>query len=134
VDHAVDINRDFSSFSTRCRIKLYMGSGKNHHLYRRVFIAALIGLSGCCREAEIPSALKGLYSSDPREKNRSLQVLAQCPQQSEPSVQRIAALMYDGNVGVASSAAYALRKIDSKEAREALQVAVTNRERRVKTH
>jgi hypothetical protein len=31
--------------------------------------------------------------------------------------------MYDPNVGVASSAAYALRKIDSKEARDALQVA-----------
>jgi hypothetical protein len=128
----VDVNRHFSSFSTSSRLMLYMSSGRNHRLYRRVFIAALIGLSGCCREAEIPSALKGLYSSDPREKNRSLQVLAQCPQQSEPSVPRIAALMYDGNVGVSSSAAYALRKIDSKEAREALQVAVTTRERRLK--
>jgi hypothetical protein len=42
--------------------------------------------------------------------------------------------MYDGNVGVASSAAYALRKIDSKEAREALQVAVVAREKRIKKH
>ena len=85
--------------------------------------ATLSGLVGCCHEAEVPLALRGLYSVDPREKNRSLQTLAQCPQQSKPSVQRIASLMYDPNVGVASSAAYALRKIDSKEAREALQVA-----------
>jgi hypothetical protein len=42
--------------------------------------------------------------------------------------------MYDGNVGVASLAAYALRKIDSKEAREALQVAVAAREKRIKKH
>jgi HEAT repeat protein len=38
-------------------------------------------------------------------------------------VQRIAALMYDPNVGVASSAAYALRKMNSREAREALEAA-----------
>jgi F0F1-type ATP synthase epsilon subunit len=31
--------------------------------------------------------------------------------------------MYDKNVGVASAAAYALRKIDSKEARQALKTA-----------
>jgi HEAT repeat protein len=81
--------------------------------------------SACCHESEIPMALKGLYSSDPRDKNRALQVLARCPQQSESSVQRIAALMYDENVGVASSAAYALRKIDSKQAREALEQAIS---------
>jgi hypothetical protein len=87
----------------------------------------LVVLPGCCHEADVPLALRGLYSSDPREKNRSLQTLAQCPQQSKPSVQRIAALMYDPNVGVASSAAYALRKIDSKEAREALEAAEASR-------
>jgi hypothetical protein len=91
---------------------------------------AVSGLVGCCHEAEVPLAVRGLYSSDPREKNKSLQTLAQCPQQSKPSLQRIASLMYDPNVGVASSAAYALRKIDSKEAREALEVAEASRDRR----
>jgi hypothetical protein len=38
-------------------------------------------------------------------------------------VPRIAQLMYDENVGVASSAAYALRCIDSKRARLALKAA-----------
>lgn len=87
-------------------------------------------LSGCCHEADVPLALRGLYSADPREKNKSLQTLAQCPQQSKPSVQRIASLMYDPNVGVASSAAYALRKIDSKEARKALEAAEVSRKRK----
>jgi HEAT repeat protein len=38
--------------------------------------------------------------------------------------------MYDKNVGVASSAAYALRKIDSKEARAALKAAEEVRAKR----
>jgi len=89
---------------------------------RVVGVLLIFFFSACCHEAEVPAALKGLYSSD---KNRALQVLARCPQQSESSVQRIAALMYDENVGVASSAAYALRKIDSRQAREALEQAIS---------
>jgi len=96
----------------------------------KVCIVVTYLLSGCCHESEVPLAMRGLYSSDPREKNRSLQTLAQCPQQSQTAVQRIAALMYDSNVGVASSAAYALRKIDSKEAREALLIAEASRDRK----
>lgn len=80
-------------------------------------------VAGCCNEAELPNASRGLYSNDHREKTRSLQVLAQCGAKAESSVQRIAALMYDKNIGVASAAAYALRKIDSKEARQALEAA-----------
>lgn len=96
-----------------------------------VYLAVLVSvLSGCCHEAEVPLAVRGLYSPDPREKNRSLHTLAQCPQQSKFSVQRIAALMYDANVGVASSAAYTLRKMNSPEAREALEAAEQARQRR----
>lgn len=78
----------------------------------------------------MPDATRGLYSQDHREKTESLQLLAQCKVQAEPSVRRIAALMYDGNVGVASAAAYALRKIDSQEARQALRNAESARERK----
>lgn len=88
-----------------------------------VCTATVMLVAGCCKEAELPAASRGLYSTDNREKTRSLQTLAQCGGKSEPSVQRIAALMYDKNVGVASAAAYALRKIDSKEARQALKTA-----------
>ena len=93
------------------------------------FLGIVLLISGCCKEAELPSASSGLYSNDHGEKTRSLQVLAQCGVKAEPSVQRIAALMYDKNVGVASAAAYALRKIDSKEARQALETAEQARQR-----
>lgn len=103
---------------------------------QRILCLALIfcvgNLAGCCRESEIPAAVKGLYSAEARERNRSLQVLAQCGAKLDikSSVPRIAALMYDKNVGVASSAAYALRRIDTKEAREALKLAEDARARR----
>ena len=86
-------------------------------------------LSGCCNEAELPKATLGLYSANVRERTEALHALSRCGASAEPSVQRIAALMYDGNVGVASAAAYALRKIDSKQAREALSQAEAMRER-----
>jgi HEAT repeat protein len=95
-----------------------------------LIVVVSVVLAGCCKESELPQAVQGLYSADPRDQNRSLQVLAQCGARSESSVPRIAALMYDSNVGVASSAAYALRKIDSKQAREALKVAEDARRRR----
>lgn len=93
-------------------------------------ICGLSLLGGCCDDSKIPQAVKGLYSIEPRQRNESLQVLAQCGHRAESSVPRIAALMYDRNVGVASSAAYALRKIDSKDARAALKVAEEARARR----
>ena len=97
---------------------------------RMVCVCGLSLLGGCCDEAQVPHAMRGLYSSEPRQKNESLQVLAQCSAMAESSVPRIAALMYDKNVGVASSAAYALRKIDSKEARAALKAAEDARSNR----
>jgi len=86
-------------------------------------LGILFSVSGCCRDADIPHAVRGLYSQEARERNSSLKVLAQCSAKAETSVPRIAALMYDKNFGVASSAAYALRRIDSRQAREALKRA-----------
>ena len=85
---------------------------------------------GCCNESRIPQAMRGLNSSEARERNEALQVLAQCGERGASAVPRIAALLHDKNVGVASSAAYALRKIDSKEARTALKTAEESRVRR----
>ncbi len=93
------------------------------------FFACGLVLQGCCNESELPNAQRGLYSQDHREKTRALQTLARCGDKAESSVQRIASLMYDKNVGVASAAAYALRKIDSKQAHEALSQAEAARER-----
>lgn len=97
---------------------------------RKLLVVLAIAVAGCCDESRLPQAMRGLYSSEARERNEALQVLAQCGSKGESSVPRIAALMYDKNVGVASSAAYALRKIDSKEARAALKTAEDARARR----
>lgn len=100
------------------------------HRYRQyVFLLITVISAGCCKESDVPAALSGLYAREPRERNRSLQVLAQCPAMAESAVPRITSLMYDSNVGVASSAAYALRRIDSKEARQALKLAEEARSR-----
>ena len=94
-----------------------------------LFVVAA-SIAGCCDESKVPGALRGLYASEPRERNKALQVLAQCSSKAESSVPRIAELMYDQNVGVASSAAYALRRIDTTEAREALQLVESRRKKR----
>jgi HEAT repeat protein len=95
----------------------------------RILLSAC-ALQGCCNESELPNAQRDLYSSDTREQTRALQVLARCGDKADSSVQRIVALLYDKNVGVASAAAYALRKIDSKQARDALSQAEAIRARK----
>jgi len=81
----------------------------------------------------VPGALQGLHSSKASERNRALQVLGRCGERSAGAVPVIASLMYDDNVGVASSAAYALRRIDTPAARKALRDAEGARERRAVT-
>ncbi len=90
------------------------------------FILALgvsIAATGCCDKDGLPNALRALNSDKASERNKALLLIAKCGERGEPAVPRIAQLMYDENVGVASSAAYALRCIDSKRARLALKAA-----------
>jgi hypothetical protein len=97
------------------------------------FWALTLNVTACCHEAELPQAVRGLYSREVRERNQSLQLIAQCGGRAETiesSVPRIAALMYDQNVGVASSAAYALRRINTDGARAALKTAEEGRNQR----
>ena len=99
----------------------------NRWPYRHLLVASVIAIeiivSGCCDEKSLPTALRNLNSLNASDRNKALQVIAQCGSRGESAVPRISQLMYDENVGVASSAAYALRKIDSKRAREALKRA-----------
>lgn len=91
---------------------------------RAVLLGILtVACVGCCDERGIPAALRALHSEKASERNQALLLLARCGARAEPAVPRITQLMYDENVGVASSAAYALRSIDSKRARLALQAA-----------
>ena len=85
--------------------------------------AALVMMAGCCDEKALPGAMQRLESSQASERNQALHVVGRCGQRAESAVPTIARLMYDKNVGVASSAAYALRKIDTPSARAALQAA-----------
>lgn len=86
-------------------------------------LIALLAFAGCCDQNALPKALRDLYSDKASERNKALLLIAKCGDRAETSVPRIAQLMYDENVGVASSAAYALRSIDTKSARAALKAA-----------
>ena len=102
-------------------VALYVGA--RVALCNVIILLSIILLSGCCDEKGLPAALKGIYSKQASERNKALLIISRCGAKAESAVPRIAALMYDQNVGVASSAAYALRKIDSKAAQAALKTA-----------
>ncbi len=85
------------------------------------------GSVGCCSESELPGFKKGLYSSVAKERNSAALGLAKCGEKASDSVSRLGQLLYDENVGVQSSAAYALRKIDTESARVLLQRAESAR-------
>jgi HEAT repeat protein len=82
-----------------------------------------LALMGCCDKASVPEHLQKLYSSQAKERNVSALALAKCGKLAEPGVPRLISLMYDSNVGVQSSAAYALREIGTPEALKALERA-----------
>ena len=96
-------------------------------LPKRLCLIIALGVSitatGCCDKEGLPSALRALNSEKASERNKALLLIAKCGERAESAVPRIAQLMYDENVGVASSAAYTLRCIDSKRARSALKAA-----------
>lgn len=95
-----------------------------------VFIAACaLLLAGCCDEQALPSRARALYSSSAKDRNEAALELARCGAKSANSVSRLGQLLYDSNVGVQSSAAYALRKIDTPEARAILERAINNKKK-----
>lgn len=90
----------------------------------------VVMFAGCCRQEEIPREVDKLYSSRANERNEGALALARCGSRADKAVARLAALLYDENVGVQSSAAYALRKIDTRRAREVLERAEARRRKR----
>ena len=93
---------------------------------RHLAVVSMIVLvaSSCCKKEEIPLLTRKLYSSAARDRNEAALELAKCGSpEVDGAVPRLIQLMYDENVGVQSSAAYALRKIDSPAARRALERA-----------
>jgi len=89
-------------------------------LYTTLLATLIIFTTGCCDEKGLPNALRDLYSEKASERNKALLLMSKCGDRVESAVPRISQLLFNENVGVASSAAYALRCIDTKNARAAL--------------
>lgn len=87
-------------------------------------LAMLALLGGCCGPNDSAKARYKLYSASVHERNEAALTLARClGPEAEASVPRLIDLLYDRNVGIQSSAAYALRRIDTPAARAALERA-----------
>ena len=85
---------------------------------------------GCCDKSNIDSNIVNLGSRKAAIRNEAALALARCGSAADRAVPRLASLIYDQNVGVQSSAAYALRKIDTPAAREVLMSAERKRDSR----
>ena len=90
-------------------------------------LLAISLLAGCCDDKSIPAAMRGLDSSSAHDRSESAMELARCGEKASRAVPRLSQLLYDDNVGVQSSAAYALRKIGTPDAKAALDRAVARR-------
>lgn len=90
----------------------------------RAFILLALLLSfGCSGDpvAEIKRLKQELRSSDSRTRNQAALQAAALGKQGEPLVPELIALLRDPNGGIRSSAAYALRAIDTPSAKAALE-------------
>ena len=89
-------------------------------------------LAACCKQEQIPSNIRLLSSNDAKLRNKAALDLASCGADANSAVPILGRLLYDVNVGVQSSAAYALRRIDSPEAQAILKAATEKRGQRKK--
>ena len=90
-----------------------------------VFICSTF--TACCDTENLPKNIQALNSPSPKVRNQAALDLASCGESASKAVPRLGRLLYDENVGVQSSAAYALRKIDTDEAREILERAIARK-------
>ncbi len=87
------------------------------------FTVSTLILSSCCNQDSIPTLINKLSSSDTRERSKSAWELAKCGEKARNAVPQLTEMLYDSNAGVQSAASYALRKIDTAEARQAISQA-----------
>lgn len=97
-----------------------------------IILVLLFVFTGCKdRSAEVPGLIRQLNSSQAKVRNQAALSLGHI---GSPDADRAAIylikLLYDENVGVQSSAAYALRRIDTPEARAALERARNKNKRK----
>jgi HEAT repeat protein len=80
-----------------------------------------MALCSCCNQNDVPALIEKLNSSKARDQSQAALDLASCGSKASKAVPKLAELLYDENVGVQSSASYALRKIDTPEARAIME-------------
>ena len=92
-------------------------------------LLASFSFSSCGASVEdIPRLRKQLSSSDASKRNEAALALAGLGAKAQPAEDSLIRLLSDKNSGVKSSAAYALRAIDTPKARAALDKATKDSE------
>lgn len=91
-----------------------------------MYLSAVL-LLGCCDSDKINQNINALSSSKAKDRNDAALALARCGSRASGAVRILGGLLYDENVGVQSAAAYALREIDTPEARRLIDEAVKRR-------
>lgn len=84
---------------------------------------------GCCDRKNMAKYSRELTSAASKERNEAALQLARCGREAAAAVPQLSQMLYDENAGVQSSAAYALREIDTDAARRALDAAQKARHR-----
>ena len=86
------------------------------------FSIVFLGALACRESAEtaVPRLVKDLESPTPSVRNAACQALATYGPDARDATKPLIRRLYDENIGIRSSAAFALRKIDSPEATAAL--------------
>ena len=89
-------------------------------------------LISCSEPAEtaVPKLIEKLHSADKRERNQAALALAGYGKAAEPAVTALITVLRDPNPGIRTSAAYALREIDTPDAQAALDRAENVEKRR----
>lgn len=98
-------------------------------LFRVAVPLVIASQCGCCDSASIPKFIEKLDSQNTRERNEAALSLARCGSRAGKAVPRLAELLYDPSVGIQSSAAYALRQIDTPAARAVMEKVEAGRKR-----
>lgn len=83
----------------------------------------MLGFASCTEPAEtaVPRLVEQLKSRDAHQRNLAARALADYEEEAEPAVKQLIKTLWDDNIGVRSSAAYALTKIGSKDALKAIE-------------
>ena len=84
----------------------------------------LLGTLPACKEAAstaVPKLIKQLNAKESSQRNEAAQSLARYGTEAQPATQALVRALWDDNLGVRSSAAYALGKIGTPAASAAIE-------------